>query len=114
MSINVAYRAIGDVTRRRILDLLRTETLTAGAIAGQFGGLSRPAVSKHLAILRKARLVRAKKQGREQVYALNAAPLREVNEWLRQYEQFWEQQLGAFKQYVESTAEREKDDDTES
>ncbi|MGH2523591.1 MAG: metalloregulator ArsR/SmtB family transcription factor, partial [Anaerolineales bacterium] len=64
------YKAIADDTRRRILDALRTESLTAGAIAGRFRRLSRPAVSKHLSILRRSRLVSAKKQGRERVYSL--------------------------------------------
>jgi DNA-binding transcriptional ArsR family regulator len=101
MSAVSPYRAISDHTRRQILDLLRGENLTAGAIAGHFGEISRPAVSKHLAILRKSRLVQVRKQGREQVYTLNAAPLREVNAWLSRYEAFWDDQLAAFKHFVE-------------
>jgi DNA-binding transcriptional ArsR family regulator len=108
------YKAIADDTRRHILDLLRRETLTAGAIAERFGGMSRPAVSKHLAILRRSRLVLAKKRGRERVYALNAAPLREVNRWLVQYQQFWDNQLESFKNYVESNTLPEAHDDAES
>ena len=114
MSASAAYRAIADDTRRSILDLLRREAMTAGAIAGRFGGMSRPAVSKHLAILRRSRLVQAKKIGRERVYALNAEPLREVHTWLRQYEQFWDQQLDAFKQYVETNTTTEDRHDAES
>ena len=105
------YKAIADDTRRKILDLLREESLTAGAIAGRFHRMSRPAVSKHLSILRRSRLVSAKKHGRERLYTLNAEPLREVEAWVRQYEKFWEQQLQSFKSYVEAEAQKEKRDD---
>ena len=104
------YKAIADDTRRRILDLLREESLTAGAIAGRFQRLSRPAVSKHLSILRRSRLVSAKKQGRERLYILNAEPLREVEAWVKQYEVFWDQQLQSFKDYVESETKKEDSD----
>lgn len=100
------YKAIADETRRHILDLLRQESLTAGAIAGAVAQrerrVSRPAVSKHLSILRRSRLVVAHKRGREQVYALNAEPLREVQHWLSQYQTNWETKLQFLKNYVES------------
>ncbi len=102
------YRAIADKTRRQILDHLRAQDLTAGALAGKFPRLSRPAISKHLAILRRSRLVRARRRGREQVYSLNAEPLREVGEWLKRYEAFMDQQLQSFKQYVEAETQKEK------
>jgi DNA-binding transcriptional ArsR family regulator len=105
-----SYRAIADTTRRRILDLLREESLTAGAIAERFPKISRPAVSKHLAILRRSRLVTIEKRGRERVYALNAAPLRAVADWVREYETFWDEQLQALKEYVESEADQEETD----
>jgi len=112
MATITPYKAIADGTRRHILDLLRTENLTAGAIAGAVIGrsrrMTRPAVSKHLAILRRSRLVVAKKQGREHLYTLNAEPLREVNVWIKQYEAFIDQQLQAFKGYVETEAGKEK------
>ena len=114
MNAVTPYKAIADDTRRHILDLLRAESMTAGAIAEQFQrrgrsqrGMTRPAVSKHLAILRRSRLVTAKKQGRERLYSLNPEPLREVNMWLQQYEVFWEQQLQAFKDYVEAEVKTE-------
>ena len=100
------YRAIADNTRRRILDLLRAESMTAGAIAVAVAGrsrrMTRPAVSKHLRILRSSKLVIAKKSGREQIYSLNAEPLQEINAWISQYEAFWDQQLQSFKEYVEN------------
>lgn len=106
------YKAIADTTRRQILDLLRGENLTAGVIAERFRkkSLSRPAVSKHLRILRQSRLVLVKKKGRERVYTLNAGPLREVDDWLSEYEAFWDRQLQAFKEYVESDSKKEMQD----
>jgi DNA-binding transcriptional ArsR family regulator len=112
------YKAIADDTRRHILDLLRSESLTAGAIAERFHTgphrLSRPAVSKHLRILRGSHLVAMQKQGRERIYTLNAEPLREVETWVRQYEAFWDQQLQSFKNYVEAEVQKERSDDQKS
>jgi DNA-binding transcriptional ArsR family regulator len=99
------YRAIADDTRRRILDLLRSESMTAGAIAvavvGRSKRMTRPAVSKHLRILRGSKLVTVKKSGREKIYSLSAKPLRDIDVWIKQYESFWDQQLQSFKEYVE-------------
>ena len=116
MTIPTPYKAIADTTRRQILDLLRNENLTAGVIAARFRkrSLSRPAVSKHLRILRQSRLVLVRKQGRERVYALNAEPLREVDIWLKEYEAFLDRQLQAFKDYVESESKKENRDDQRS
>jgi DNA-binding transcriptional ArsR family regulator len=83
--------------------MLRGGSLNAGVIARRFHGISRPAVSKHLAILRRSRLVIARKNGRELLYSLNAAPLREVDAWLRRYQVFWGRQLESLKAHVEST-----------
>lgn len=105
------YRAIADETRRRILDLLREKNLTAGAIAERFPKIKRPAVSRHLAILRRSRLVTIEKRGRERLYALSAAPLRTVADWVREYEAFWDEQLRSLKDYVESESIQEESDD---
>ena len=101
------YDALADDTRRRILDMLRSRTLNAGEIARRFPHISRPAVSKHLAVLRRSRLVVVHRAGREMRYSLNAAPLREVNSWIKQYEVFWDREPRAFRSYGENE-EREK------
>jgi DNA-binding transcriptional ArsR family regulator len=108
MKTSPSYHAISDRTRRQILDMLHQESLTAGAIASRFGKISRPAVSKHLAVLRKSKLVLIKKQGRERIYTLNAAPLKEVSEWVNRYQAFWDEQLGSFKKYVESNPNKQE------
>lgn len=106
---SLPYKAIADTTRREILDLLRLQPLPAGVIAERFRKkrLSRPAVSKHLRILRQSKLVLVTRRGRERVYALNAEPLREVDAWVQKYEAFWDRQLQAFKEYVETESKKE-------
>jgi DNA-binding transcriptional ArsR family regulator len=95
------FGAIADATRRGILDLLRHGSQNAGAIARRFRHISRPAVSRHLAILRRSRLVVARKHGRELQYSLNAVALAEVDDWLRQYREPGDQQLSSFNTHAE-------------
>jgi DNA-binding transcriptional ArsR family regulator len=73
--------AVADPVRREILLMLRDERLSAGQIAGRFA-ISRPAVSRHLRVLRAAGLVRDAADGRRRVYTLVTAPLDELVEWL--------------------------------
>lgn len=80
--------------------------MTAGSIAQSFPEISRPAVSKHLAILRGSDLLRTKRQGRQWIYSINPAPLQQVAEWLRRYQIFWDAQLASFKEFVESTQDQ--------
>ena len=96
-----AFEAIADPTRRAVLDLLRQGSLPAGSIAGAFA-VSRPAVSKHLRILRRAKLVREHRRGRNRVYELNAEPLKAVDAWINEYRGFWQSSLGRLKVLVES------------
>lgn len=111
---SLSYHAISDGTRRQILDLLQKESLTAGVIAQRFKKISRPAVSKHLAVLRRSKLVLIRKEGRERIYTLNAAPLKEVSDWVNRYQSFWDEQLQLFKNYVESKPQEEAEHDQES
>ena len=94
------YRAIADPTRRAILDHLRTGPANANALAGNFA-TSRPAISKHLRVLRESGLVIDKPLGRERVYHLNAAPLGEVFGWLGDYRAFWQSSLDQLKRNLE-------------
>ncbi|ACQ78608.1 transcriptional regulator, ArsR family [Beutenbergia cavernae DSM 12333] len=73
--------ALDDPVRREILRLLRDGDLAAGSIAARFP-VSRPAISRHLRVLREAGLVRARPEGRRQVYRLDPAPLAELERWL--------------------------------
>ncbi len=96
----VVFRAIADPTRREILHLLRSGRHTVGEIAANFR-TSRPAISKHLRLLRVAGLVVTHKHGTTRVCHLNAKPLRAINEWLHDYEAFWSATMRDLKRHVE-------------
>jgi DNA-binding transcriptional ArsR family regulator len=100
---STAFQAIADPTRRAVLDLLRQGSLPAGHIARAFP-ITRPAVSKHLGILRRAKLVRGRQQGRNFMYELNPEPLKVVDAWLEHYRGFWQSSLTRLKALVESDA----------
>jgi DNA-binding transcriptional ArsR family regulator len=97
---DVVFRAIADPTRRKILALLRDRQQTVGEIAGNFS-TSRPAISKHLRLLQSAGLVVTNQRGTARICELNAKPLRAINDWLQEYEAFWNENLGSLKNYVE-------------
>ena len=97
---DAVYRAIADPTRRDILRILRGGQHTVGEIAGNFQ-MSRPAISKHLRLLRSAGLVVTRKEGTSRHCGLNARPLRAINDWLQDYEMFWSESLQSLKSYVE-------------
>jgi DNA-binding transcriptional ArsR family regulator len=94
------FRAIADPTRREILGLLRGRAYSVNEIAGNFR-TSRPAISKHLRLLRAVGLVETKREGTARICRLNAGPLRVVDTWLQDYEQFWRDSLRGLKTYVE-------------
>jgi len=94
------FRAIADPTRREILGLLRGGRRTVNDIAQNFR-TSRPAISRHLRVLRAAGLVVARRDGTARVCELNALPLRDVDDWLRDYQTFWRASLRNLKRYVE-------------
>ncbi len=97
---DVVFRALAHPTRRQILHLLRGGRYTVGAIAGNFR-TSRPAISKHLRVLRSAGLVVTHQEGAARMCGLNAKPLRAINDWLRDYETFWGVTMRSLKKYVE-------------
>jgi len=86
------FHAVAEPTRRRLLDNLSRGPRSAGHLAREFRS-SRPAVSKHLRILRKARLVRVHRLGRHQIYALTPAPLEKIERWVARYQAFWNARL---------------------
>ncbi len=95
------YRAIADPTRRAILDKLRSGPVAVNDIASGFRQ-SRPAVSRHLRVLRSAKLVAVRRCGREHHYYLDPAPLKSVAQWLEEYRIFWTMNLTALKHHLES------------
>jgi len=100
------FGALADPTRRAVLDLLRQGSQPAGQIAGAFP-VSRPAISKHLRVLRRAHLVSERRNGRHRFYHLNPEPLKTVDSWLEQYRGFWQTNLGSLKKFVEAEYAKE-------
>lgn len=97
---DLVFKAISDPTRREILNLLSGGRQAVGEIAQNFRS-SRPAISKHLRLLRSAGLVVSRKEGTANICELNARPLRSVEEWLQSYRAFWNENLRNLKRFVE-------------
>ena len=99
------FQALADPTRRAILELLRKRPLCpAGEIAGSFPRISRPAVSRHLRVLRVAGLVAAEGRGRQHCYRLQLGALARVErDW---FAPFWDASLAALKRRVESSVRK--------
>ena len=91
-----AFDVLGDPVRRRILELLADGELTSGAVAdvvqAEFG-ISQPAVSQHLKVLRDSGFATVRAQGARRLYAVDSAPLQEVDMWLDHFRRFWVQRL---------------------
>ena len=94
------FRAIADPTRRALLDRLRGGAAPVNALASEFSQ-SRPAISKHLRVLRDARLVREERIGRERLYQMDPMPLQRVAGWVEGYRGFWVLNLNKLKAHVE-------------
>lgn len=93
-----AFDILGDPVRRRILELLATGELSSGAICevirDEFG-ISQPAVSAQLRVLRESGLATVRPEGTRRLYAVTPQPLREVDEWLDRFRSFWTPHLDA-------------------
>ena len=89
-----ALAALADPTRRELVALLARGELAAGELAERFP-VSRPAISRHLRVLREAGLVRSRVEGRRRLYALDPRPLRELDDWLEPYRDLWARRFDA-------------------
>jgi DNA-binding transcriptional ArsR family regulator len=94
------FTAIADPTRRQIIAMLAEQDRTVNEIADVFD-LTRPAISKHLRVLRETGLVYEKKQGRQHVQSFNGDGLAPLSDWVRTYEDFWDRKLAKLKLLVE-------------
>ena len=93
-----AFDVLGDPVRRRILELLAAGEQTAGAITATIRaefGISQPAVSQHLRVLRESGFTTVRADGTRRLYAVQPAALQEVDLWLEQFRSFWSQRLDA-------------------
>ena len=91
-----AFDVLGDPVRRRILEVLAEGEQSSGAVTGVIQeefGITQPAVSQHLKVLRDSGFARVRADGARRLYAVDPAPLREVDTWIGGFRSFWEQRL---------------------
>jgi DNA-binding transcriptional ArsR family regulator len=101
------FQAIADPTRRSILCLLASQTITAGAIADNFDH-ARSTISKHIQILTECGLVKANQQGREIYYQINMERMQDVDVWLDQIRKIWEERFDNLDQYLKKIQSKKK------
>ncbi|MFG1694522.1 ArsR/SmtB family transcription factor [Nonomuraea sp. NPDC049309] len=93
-----AFDVLGDPVRRRILELLATGEQSSGevtAVIQREFGISQPAVSQHLRVLRDSGFASVRAEGTRRLYAVEPGPLREIDAWLERFRAFWDQRLDA-------------------
>ena len=93
-----AFEVLGDPVRRRILELIADGEQASGAVCAVIRrefGISQPAVSQHLKVLRDSGFATVRPLGTRRLYAVSPAPLREVDEWLDRFRRFWTPHLEA-------------------
>lgn len=103
-----ALEALAEPTRRRIVELLAEGERSAGEIASNFD-TSRPAVSRHLRVLREQGLVRVRDDAQKRFYSLDPEPLAELDAWLARYRGFWTNRLDALDTEIRRRQRRRKE-----
>jgi DNA-binding transcriptional ArsR family regulator len=106
-NLSRVFGALADPTRRAILSRLSRGEAGVQEIAQPFR-MTLPAISKHLKVLEKAKLVRRGKDAQWRPCTLEAAPLKEVSDWIGDYRQFWEESFDRLDQYLEEIQSKEK------
>jgi len=104
-----AFNAVAEPRRRQILDLLAKGERPVNDVVARLG-LGQPQVSKHLRVLREVGLVAVRDRGRQRMYRLNSQPLKPVHDWVKQYEQTWNQRFEALDEVLEELRESEEAD----
>ena len=95
------FDVINDASRRRILDLLREREHSVSELVGELG-MSQPAVSKHLRVLREAGLVKVRVDAQRRWYGLDPRPLAEIDAWLAPYRRYWADRLDDLERHLDS------------
>lgn len=98
------FRAIADPTRRAIISILANEEMTIGDVTERFE-MSRPAIAKHLGILKEGGLVSVRENGRERLHKLEPLALKPVEEWIDHFSHFWDEKLLKLKSVIETDEE---------
>jgi DNA-binding transcriptional ArsR family regulator len=105
-----AFNAVAEPRRRQILDVLAGGERPVSDLVAELG-LAQPLVSKHLRVLREVNLVQARDDGRRRIYRLNGEPLRSIHDWLKNYEQLWNERFEALDELLEDLKEEEGNGD---
>jgi DNA-binding transcriptional ArsR family regulator len=100
------FAALAEPNRLRIVELLRGGPRSVGAIGAALR-LNQPQVSKHLRVLRRARLVEAERRAQRRLYALRAERLREMNDWLERYRSVWGERMDRLDGLLEELQRKE-------
>jgi DNA-binding transcriptional ArsR family regulator len=103
-----AFNAVAEPRRRQILDLLARGERAVNDLVEELG-LAQPQVSKHLAVLKKVGLVSVRGSGRQRLYRLNAERLRPIHDWVKGFEQFWNESFDRLDAYLKEL-QKEKTD----
>lgn len=93
------FQAIADPTRRQIIDLIAHKAMNLNAIADHFD-ITRPAISNHIRILSECGIVHIEQIGRERYCKIQPDTLKEVSDWISQYQDLWEQRIDSFEKYL--------------
>jgi DNA-binding transcriptional ArsR family regulator len=101
----LAFAALGDPTRQRIVEMLAARELSSGEIARRFD-MTAPAVSQHLKLLREAGLVQVRRDAQRRIYALDPAGLAELDAWLARFRRFWAGRLDALEAQLTADTRR--------
>jgi DNA-binding transcriptional ArsR family regulator len=102
------FDVLAEPNRRRILDLLLVEERPVGALVGELG-ISQPAVSKHLRVLREAGLLAVRVDAQRRFYRVCPEPLREVDDWLTPYRAAWADRLDTLERHLDQMPNEEQD-----
>src|ERR1700716_3900353 len=105
--LSETFSALADPTRRAILARLTTGEATVGELAEPFA-MSLPAISKHLKVLERARLITRGREAQWRPCRLDAAPLRDVAGWVDHYKKFWEESFDRLDEYLKVLQKKEK------
>jgi DNA-binding transcriptional ArsR family regulator len=107
--MSTLFEILGEPNRRRIVEILRDNTLAVGEIVDALG-MSQPAVSKHLRVLKDAGAVGVQQDGQRRLYYLRAEPLMELDAWLRPYRALWEEKFDRLDALLKEMQTNENDE----
>jgi len=102
-----AFNAVAEPRRREILDVLASGERPVNDLV-ELLDLAQPQVSKHLRVLRAVGLVTSREEGRQRMYRLNGQPLKEIHDWVKQYERTWNERFDALDEVLDELKREEK------